>query len=506
MRFLLAAGASLLIVPQAVSIIQSIVKTAVSESNLAWLNPGNATGMVLSYAAAGGLVSLIAKAAAAKQVTVRGVLWLGGAITICYGTFITVRAATTFFLRPELGLLWATTATAILIHQALRLKFPEYPFDSHVQGQKLRTSKEVWKERGGPKPDRLPWGADFIDLEDETQHFIVMGNIGGGKTLFMQMCMGAIARRYNELWIVFDPKPQFIPYLEALGREIIILNPLDYRRYTWDIAKDINDLPTAETLAAALIKGDGNNDFWTKSARNLLVAVLMFLIVSGDDWDLSAVLNIVSSPEDLKKVVGQDSKNAIIAEGLEGKSDKSGTNDHMLTLNTELKKYQPVAALMHSAKAERSISLKGLIRSERYGMKALVLGNDEDSREIIKTFNGLIFEMMVNFILSLPDNRNRRIWAWIDELASVAEYVGPNLSRFQEKARSKGGCSFAATQSYPGLVAKIGQNYADQIIELSKRITVTGGVEGRTAEVFSETYFGSVEVVRHPRQSRWLDE
>ena len=494
-RFFLVTGSSLLVVPKTVSAVQVFTEVTMLESNLGWMNPGNATGILLSYAAAGGLVSLMAKTAQVKTVKPKDVLWWLGAGIIGWVGFTGSRELVTSLATPELGLLSAAAVSTVIGYQALRLKLPEYAFDTHIRGPRLRSSQEIQQAQGNSVSDLIPFGADTTPYKWENEHFIVFGNIGGGKTLFMQLCMAAIARRDNELWFVFDPKPQFVPYLEALGREVIILNPLDRRLVSWDIAQDINDEPTAETFATALVKQQGDEGFWVMSARALLTEVLMFFIRSKRDWDLRDILLTISHPEDLKRVVGRGKLNQIIAEGLEGKNDKTGTNDFMLTLKYHLKKFEPVAALMHSTKGERQISLKSLIKSENYGRKALVLGNDEDSRVMIKTYNGLMFEMLVNFTLSLPDDRDRRIWAWIDELASVAQYVGENLSRFQEKARSKGGCSFAATQSYPALVAKLGEHYTDQIIELSKRIAVAGGVEGKTAQVLSEVYFGEVQVV-----------
>ncbi|NEQ50325.1 MAG: type IV secretion system DNA-binding domain-containing protein, partial [Leptolyngbya sp. SIO3F4] len=274
-----------------------------------------------------------------------------------------------------------------------------------------------------------------------------------------------------------------------------ILNPLDRRRFAWDISFDVDDEPTAINFSAALIKPEGEDDFWAMSARGILTSILMFLINQRKPWNLRDVLNIVREPELVRQAVKDDDFNKIIAQGLTGVNERSGANDFLITLSQYMSRYKALAALMNSAKEGQRISLKRLIKSEQYGRIALVLGNDEDSRETIKLFNGLVFEMLVNYTLSLEDSRSRRIWALIDELASVADYVGRNLSRFQEKCRSKGGSAIVATQSYPALVAKLGPDYTDQIIELCKHKVIPGGVDGKTAEVLSDSYFGSVEVI-----------
>ena len=494
-RFLCTVGTSIILTPSVVQIVQENVQNSLAQNNLGWFNPGNTLGIFISYGAAAGMVSLVAKASKFKRFTVKGVLKAGGGATLIVAAYVGVRELISFYVGPELGLLSSVATAGILGFIALRKAFPEYPFDPHIAGQRLLASKEVKRKRGKLPPGHLPHGADWIEQRLEPEHILVMANIGGGKTLWLQICMAAIAERENELWWVFDPKPQFVPYLEALGREVIILNPLDRRRFTWDISADVDDEPTATNFSAALIKPEGEDDFWAMSARGILTSIFMFLINRGKPWDFRDVLNIVREPELVRQAVEEDVFNKIIAQGLTGVNERSGANDFLITLSQYMSRYKALAALMHSAKDGQRISLKGLIKSEQYGRIALVLGNDEDSRETIKLFNGLVFEMLVNYTLSLEDSRNRRIWALIDELASVADYVGRNLSRFQEKCRSKGGCAIVATQSYPALVAKLGPDYTDQIIELCKHKVIPGGVDGKTAEVLSDSYFGSIEVV-----------
>lgn len=494
-RMLLGLLASALSVPVVVQTVQITTETVIESHALAWTNPGNAMGILLSYAAAAGTVSMIASATRRIQaIMIRGVLIVSSSVIAIIVVFWVVTHTISFVVSPELGLLSGTAAGGLTMIMVSRLLFPEYAFDSHVRGPALKTTKQVTQERGSVGDGQLLWGADWISFHRETVHFLLLGNIGGGKTQFLKMMMAAVARRENELFIVFDSKPEFIPYLNALGREVIILNPLDERRVSWDICADIYDETTAQTFVEILIPvHKGAEEFWTKAAQGIVVAVIMFLIQSGEPWGLRDVINICQSPELLIAAVQTDPRNAIIAEGLTGKNDKSGTNDHMLTVNTYLKKFRPIAALMHSA--ERKLSLKALIEREHYGRKALVLGADEEARATIKTFNALMFEVMTNFILALPEKRDRRIWVWMDELGEASRFVGKNLARFMTKARSKGGCVVATTQNYSGLVAALETDFARQVVELPNHLAIVGGVNGHTAKEVAENFFGQSEQV-----------
>lgn len=507
-RLLIALGSSAILAPAVLRGVQVSAEATIEAHELAWANPGNAAGILLSYAAAAGTVSAIAAAARRiKTITLNGAMTVAGSAVFVIAAYSAVNDALTFYLSPELGLLSGVAAGAVAMVMVSKWLFPEYSFDAHVRGPRLNSSETIRAERGAGGDGLLPWGADWIVKTRETVHFLLLGNIGGGKTQFLKMMMAAVARRQNELWIVFDSKPEFIPYLTALGREVITLNPLDSRRVGWQISADVYDEMTAQTLVEILVPlQKGSEEFWTKAAQGIVVAVILFLIASGRPWGLREIINICQDPKLLQAVVSSDPKNAIIAEGLTGKNDKSGTNDHMLTVNTYLKKFRPLAALTH--RADTTISLKALIHSEHYGNKALVLGTDEEARATLKTFNALMFEVMTNFILALPENRDRRIWVWIDELGEASRFVGKNLARFMTKARSKGGVVVATTQNYSGLVATLETDFARQVVELPNHIAIVGGVNGHTAKEVADTFFGQQERVAttHGQQKEHEEE
>ena len=495
-RFWIAVGVSGVVLPGLVPVVQSTTEVVIQDSNLGWLNPGNGLGILLSYVVGGLSVSAIASAARRIQrFDAKEILWWFGAATIISSMFVGVRAVVGFYWSKELGLLLASATAGIGIIQITRLKFPEYNFDTHVSGQRIRSAWEIIQERGKHVLGLLPWGADIIDFGDENEHFLLWGNIGGGKTQMMKMMMASVALRENDLWIVFDPKPEFVGYLEGLGRDVVILNPLDQRRTAWSMAQDIDDETIARTFVEMLIPTmQGSENYWAEAAQNILEAILAFLIRSGKSWDLRDMLLIAFSQEDLKCAVGSDRLNEIIAEGLEGKNERSGTNDYMLTLNNYLKKYRVIAALMHNA--EKKISLRELLESGQYGRKTLVLGSDEKSRSTVKTFNALMFETIINIALDLPEQRERRLWVWIDEISEASRFLGKNLVRFMTKVRSKGGCAVLAAQNRAGLVSSFDEDYTQQLIELSKRMAVVGGVDGKSAQELAESYFGQVQVVK----------
>lgn len=496
-RFLLGALLIALGVPWCVPVVEAQVDAVLAEHSLSWLNPGNAVGMLLSCAAAGALVSVVAAAARRiKRITVRDILWWLFAIATIAALYLGVKAVMVSLVGKRAGFLAAVTVTGLGIVQVTRKRFPEYVFDPHVRGPRLVGLKDIRCSRGELPPGLLPWGADYIDFEDENEHFMLLGNIGGGKTTFLKAMMSWLGWRDGELWIVFDPKIELVPYLQALGKRVLIFNPLDRRRVAWDTCTDIVDEAQVTTLVKTVIPDvEGQESYWNQSAQNLLSSVIEFFIRSGQWWDLRDVLLACSSERFLKAIVGDDGFDAIIAEGLQGKSEHSGTNDYMLTLNTRLRPLRVMAALWHSA--EEKVSLKELIASDDFGDTVIVLGNDNTSGATVQLLNSILFERLVNLILDLPDSHLRRIWLFIDEVSEASRFVGNNLVRFMTVARSRGGCAVLSAQNTAGIEAKFGEKASRQILELSNRLAVLGGVDGDTARTVSETYIGEVEVVEH---------
>ena len=398
-RFICAVGLIVWLVPWCMPVVEAQVEVQLLQHSLGWLNPGNAVGMLLKFSTGGAVVSVVAATARqVKRVTVRDVLWWLFAIATIAALYLGVRKVLVLLVGTRSGFLAAVTVAGLGIVQVTRKRFAEYVFAPHVGGPRLVSASDIRRSRGEVPPGLVPWGADYIDYKDENEHFMLLGNIGGGKTTYLKAMMSWQGFREGELWAVFDAKIQLVPYLKAIGKRILIFNPLDRRRVAWDICTDTVIVAQSFTLVKVFFPDEeGQVSYWTQSAQNLLGSVIGFFIRSGKWWDLRDVLLACSSESFLKRIVGDDDFDSIIAEGLQGKSEHSGTNDYMLTLNTRLRPLRAMAALWHSA--DEKVSLKKLIQSGDFENTVIVLGNDNTSGATVQQLNSILFERIVNFIL-----------------------------------------------------------------------------------------------------------
>lgn len=483
------------IIPKINTTFALLVGSALESHKLAALNPGNATGVLCSYALCCTLLSLIVRVVRIENsLTLKNVLWWVKIVTLLVTSFIAVKAVGTSFVDKQFGFLIAVTLTSLLIVQVTRTKFPEYDFSLHVSGVQVKSEKEITAARGPLLFGFLPWGADYIDQQEERLHFLLFGNIGGGKTTYMKMMMAAVAQRPGELWVVFDPKIELIPYLVALGKKPVILNPIDTRSCAWDLCKDVVNSVLAEGLAELLIGeagsgggGDGGqrteDDHWTLSARNILVALIEVFIASGKPWDFRDICLAVSNTEDLTNLLSRNSNASILVQGLSG-THNSGANDYMLTVNTKLRPLHVVASRWH--KSPDKMSIKELVSCSDFEDRAIVLGADHTAGTLIASLNALIFERFYQIVMNGPETHNTRYRVWVDELSSVTRRTGKSLERFMTEARSKGGSASLTAQNEAGMKNRLGKEVARGIFDTAIHKAVIGGVDSLTAKNISD--------------------
>jgi len=133
--------------------------------------------------------------------------------------------------------------------------------------------------RGGVASD-LAIGKVPLISGKETEHILLAGSTGTGKTQTIYGLLDAVRKR-GDLAIVYDKSGSFLPiyYRPDLGDQI--LNPLDRRSATWSPWAEINDPTSAETMAESIIPGvSGQNKIFADAARVVFSTGLTLLETS----------------------------------------------------------------------------------------------------------------------------------------------------------------------------------------------------------------------------------
>lgn len=400
----------------------------------------------------------------------------------------------------SLSFLIAAFVTA-LIGSVVLIPAP-LPSSRTIRGRSLRQSAELrqmWR-RGKKTNSRglIPWGATFIAKENEALHFILIGNTGAGKSTWLEAMMtktlAGVGFNPNYRAIVVDAKGNLLPFLEALGLGIsedgplyVILNPLDRRAARWAIGKDVNSPGKAHEFARTVIpEVKGDNQFFTQTAVALLAAVIVSLQrARGEGWTLRDLINGFSAPAITHALIQQWHPRAQDFEDY-FKVKKGERNDIFMTVRAELDQFHLIAACWEIAPFEFSIS--DWIRGEY----VLVLGSDYEYPDALKKINALLFSSIATRLKQLPDDPDRRVWLFVDELIATGKLVA--FEQLLQLGRSKSVCMVSSVLNMASFVEEFGENIAKSIWALSRHKALFP-MDSDSAKYISEA-IGKHEVIQ----------
>lgn len=312
--------------------------------------------------------------------------------------------------------------------------------------QMVKKGKQAssWKLAGVPLP-----------LEADTQHFLLCGSPGGGKTVCTQELLEQV-RHKKQRAIVFDIKGSFVPYYYRPGKDII-LNPLDERSPSWNLWQECESLVDYEAMAEAIVPNStGIDSFWLKAAKTLLsVSAAQFKDKSKGSTPLMQDFLKHLFCNDLKTI--EDLLVGTLGQALVGKDLEKGTRSVILTLATYCK------SLLY---------VKDELGASPFLIREWVKNTDDDSwlfinasqamAATLKPLISLWLELAVNKLLSLNEDRDRRLWLFFDELASLEKLnsLAPVLSR----GRGYGACFVGGIQDIHQLRDIYGDKGAEILI------------------------------------------
>lgn len=205
-------------------------------------------------------------------------------------------------------------------------------------------------------PDALRWGNDLLPERAATQHFLVVGTTGSGKSLLQRLLMRGALRRItlgrDHRALVYDAKGDTAAYLRRVGVmcPVYSLNPFASPRESstavaWDIGKDITSPARSLNLSAALIPSESGdaNKYFTDAARLVLDGVVTsFMRHAGDAWTLADLVYATTSRQRIEQVLCRDDVGTEVLTNFLG-DDRTGYAV-VSTVASKMRYYATVAA------------------------------------------------------------------------------------------------------------------------------------------------------------------
>ena len=341
-----------------------------------------------------------------------------------------------------------------------------------------RRAMESFSLNARPPPYRIA-GVPYPE-RTETQHTIVSGTTGSGKTVLISDLVAQI-RAKGERCVVYDKMGSYTAAFFDKDRDVL-MNPLDARAPRWSPFLEARTPRDFDMMAAALIpqQKDTVDPFWVTAARQL------FANGAGVLRDRGTTENRVLVDHLLKTEL------TALAEAMEGTVAQSIVDPEnpktalsvraMLTANLSALEYLPDDG--------PPFSIREWISAENE-TGSLFLTSRGDQHASLRGLISTWLEIAVNAMLSLEQRDGRRIWVILDELPTLHQV--PSLQPGLAESRQFGGCFVLGVQVISALRDLYGRNGAETISGLCGTRAVLAAPDRDTAQ-WSADSLGRAEV------------
>ena len=314
----------------------------------------------------------------------------------------------------------------------------------------------------------------------ETQHTIVSGTTGSGKTVLISDLVAQIRAR-GERCVVYDKMGSYTAAFFDPARDVL-MNPLDARAPRWSPFLEARTPRDFDMMAAALIpqQKDTVDPFWVTAARQL------FSNGAGVLWSKGVTENKVLVDHLLKTEL------TALAEAMEGTVAQSivDPENPKTALSVRAMLTANLAAFEFLPDAGKPFSIREWI-SDEDGGGFLFLTSRGDQHASLRGLISTWLEIAVNAMLSLAQEHERRIWVILDELPTLHQV--PSLQPGLAESRQFGGCFVLGVQVASALRDLYGRNGAETISGLCGTRVVLAAPDRDTAQ-WSADSLGRSEV------------
>ena len=335
--------------------------------------------------------------------------------------------------------------------------------------RRLASGQAPYRIAGVPYPDRA-----------ETQHTIVSGTTGSGKTVLISDLVQQIRRR-GERCVIYDKMGSYTRAFFDPERDVL-LNPLDARAPRWSPFFEARSPRDFDMMAAALIpqQKDTVDPFWVTAARQLFSNGVGVLWQKGETKNRVLVEHLLKTDlSDLARVM----ENTVAQSIVDPQNPKTALSVRaMLTAN--------IGAMEVLADSGQPFSIRDWIAGDRKD-NFLFLTSRGDQHASLRGLISTWLEIAVNSMLSLAQDDGRRIWVILDELPTLHQV--PSLQPGLAESRQFGGCFVLGVQVASALRDLYGKNGAETISGLCGTRVVFAAPDRDTA-LWSADSLGRSEV------------
>lgn len=355
--------------------------------------------------------------------------------------------------------------------------------DTHIRGAQLLTAEELTKQmKSNKEKTDLPIGQLKMPTDAETKHCLVIGRTGTGKTVLLSQVIERLRER-GEKAIIYDSKGDYLSMFYDKDRDLIF-NPLDARSLGWSVFSEVATTMDIDAIAASLIPPSISNQdpFWQAAARDVFAGIMYCCHAAGakknkDIWDIASA--------DIDKIAKQLKKVENARQGFVYIQDSSGKQ--ALSVHATLMQY--AQAFRYMSDDDGDFSLNNWLEGDKKNF--IFVTSYSNVKDSLAPILSLFIDLLARKLLSMKDDRNRRIFFLLDEFGGLQRLS--SIVQLLTVARSKGGSVWLGIQDV-GQIEKIYTRDLRQAIVNACGSSVTMSVADPDTANFLSNKIGEAEV------------
>jgi type IV conjugative transfer system coupling protein TraD len=320
----------------------------------------------------------------------------------------------------------------------------------HISGRKISSAFYVaLKLKLTGKASRFQIGSIPLVKGTETQHILVSGGTGSGKTNCFNHLLPQI-RNAGQRALIVDTTGGFVERYYRPGKDIL-LNPFDPKGVSWHPWVECLDLFDYDALAESFIPQSytQSENYWRIASRSLFSALLQKLSNTQETSELNRWILFESLAKLCSFVQGTKA-----GAYLDMSSER--TAGSIRTVATTF-----LQCLEHVQNTTTPFSIRRWVQEENSD-SWLFLSCKPSQRAVLNPLLACWFSVAARSLLQMKPDLNRRLWFVIDELPSLNRLN--ELESFLAESRKYGGCGLFAFQSPAQIENIYGQSTAKTII------------------------------------------
>ena len=306
----------------------------------------------------------------------------------------------------------------------------------------------------------------------EVQHIFINGASGTGKGNATKDILDTIRAR-KQRFVVYDKSGEYVAKYYREGHDIL-LNPFDERMPLWTPWNEIKTYYDCEHLAASFIPREkGEKQHWVDAPRTVFADLLYEL----RRQNCTSVQDLVDAVFDKKRLaellVGTASQSVLDPDAPE----QAGSVRSILAPKVRSLRYLPVA--------EEWFSFREWVRDEDSDRCVFIVTNERQLQSVKPLISAWI-DIIISEVLSLPENRDRRLFVGVDELASLDQIGSIKTALFE--GRKFGLCMILSVTSIEMLKELYGEKIARSMVSMCATKITFRSDEPESAEWLARLY------------------